>query len=171
MMRKTIFILFLLVYGTSLGQHPGGGFCTLQSDNKEWSYDFSKADNLTDKVALIVDKITADTEYFEEHPEIANLDDRRVFGDLPCVTKCSIRFGLVYAKSKGIVLDLKKNPEFEDLLYELNSENIHHIDVNMHHPSDRFNLSGTKRSGIIMYTKDKHIKKMIRKAIKNAEKS
>jgi hypothetical protein len=155
----------------SYGQHPGDGFCTLQSENKEWFYDFSKTENMTDKIALIVDKILADTEYFQEHPEIANLDDRRVFGNIPCVTECSIRFGIVYAKSKGLKLDLQKNPELEDLLYELNADNIDHFDVNMHHPNDRFNLSGTKRSGILMYTEDKSLKKLIRKAIKNIEKS
>lgn len=170
MYRIVCFTIFLC-FGMGFAQHPGGGYCTLLSENKAWFYEFGKTELLDDQIELIVNKITADTDYFVENPEIANLDDRRVMGTVPCVTNCSVRFVLVYGKGKGIVLDVKKNPEFEDLLYELSADNIKKIDLNVRHASDRYNHKSPKRSGVVLYTEDKALKKMIRRALKDIEKS
>ena len=77
-----------------------------------------------------------------------------------------IRFGLIYDKKKGLVLDLKKNPEFEELILEFNSDNISHMDLNEYQEKDIYSQAALKRSGIVLYTEDKDLKKLIRKAIK-----
>jgi len=169
-MKNILTVGFLFFFGIGFSQHPGGGYCELQSENKAWAYKFSKTEDMAEKIELIQNKILADTEYFQENPEIANLDDRRVFGKIPCVTDCSIRFGIVYAKSKGLKLDLQKNPELEDLVYELNADNVSKFDVNMHHPNDRYSHKAVKRSGVLIYTEDKALKKKIRVAIREMEK-
>ena len=77
-----------------------------------------------------------------------------------------IRFGLIYDKKKGLVLDLKKNPELEALVLEFNAENISHMDLNEYQEKDIYSPAALKRSGIVLYTEDRDLKKMIRKAIK-----
>lgn len=170
-MKKIMLLLFFLLSGISFGQHPGPGECTLKPDNKAWIWRFKEADNRTDKIDLVVNKILADTDYFEENPEIANLDDRSVFGKIPCSSECSIRFSLVYRKNKGLTLDLKRNPELEDLILEFTSENIIRIDLNESQEKDIYKHVAPKRSGIVLYTEDNNLKKKIRKAIRNIRKS
>lgn len=171
-MQKFLLAIFLLCFGIGYSQHPGGGYCELESQNKTWFYQFKKAEDMETKVDMVKDKILSDLLYFEENPEIANLDDRRVMGPLPCVTACSIRFGIVYSKSKGLKLDLQKNPELEDLVFELNSDNVDRIELKVQHRANRYSHGGaTKRSGVLIYTEDKELKKMIRRAIRDMEKS
>lgn len=170
-MQKFLLAFFLFSFGIGFSQHPGGGYCELQSQNKAWFYKFHKTDDHEKKVEMVKDKILADVLYFEENPEVANLDDSRVMGPIPCVKECSIRFGVVYAKSKGLKLDLQKNPELEDLVFELSSENVERIELKAHHPADRYSLKSTKRSGVLIYTEDKELKKIIRRAMREMEKS
>ena len=170
-MRKTTLITFLFFFGICLGQHSKTETCSLKPDNKSWLFEFKDSDDISDQTALVVNKILSDTDYFEENPEIENPDDRRVFGSTPCTKKCSIRFVLVYGKSKGLVLDVHKNPELEELIEEFSSENISKIEVNQYNERDIYKPRAVQRSGVVLYTDDKALKKKIRKTIKAMSKS
>lgn len=170
-MRTILLIVCCFFFGISLAQHPGGGECTLQPDNKAWLWKFKEAADKADKIELIVSKITSDTEYFEENPSIENLDDRSTFGTIPCATSCTIRFVLIYGKGKGIPLDIQKNPELEELILEFNGDNIQKIELNEHHERDIYKVGAAKRSGLILYTEDKMLKKKVRKVLKAMAKS
>jgi hypothetical protein len=170
-MKKLTTILLLFFFGISFGQHPGTGQCTLKPENKDWLLEYKKAKGLDYQIDLIVQKINADNGYFEANPAPDNLNDKRVFGALPCSNTCAIRFGLMYSKRDGIVLDLTKNPEFQDLLSEFNADNISRIELNESHDKDIYKHKTHKRSGIVLYTSDKELKKKIKKAIKNSMKS
>lgn len=170
-MHKLTTILLLFFFGICFCQHPGTGQCTLKPENKDWLLKYKKAEGLDNQIDLVVQKINADNGYFEANPTPDNLNDKRVFGELPCSNKCSIRFGLMYSKRDGIVLDLAKNPEFQDLLTEFTAENISRIELNESHDKDIYSLKTNKRSGIILYTDNKELKKKIKKAIKNGMKS
>lgn len=165
-MRKLIILLFLLNLGMGYSQHSETAICTLQPDNTDWMWELKKADDRETKIELVVDKIRKDGDYFELHPPVENADDRRVFGDLPCTTVCSIRFVLVYGKSKGLVLDLKKNPLLEDLINSFTSQNIDKIELNKQHRRDIYKPKAQKRSGVVLYTEDKELKKMVRKLLR-----
>ena len=164
-------LIFILFFGCCFAQHPGNGACSLQPDNKTWLSEFKKTDKGAEQIDLVINKIISDSDYFFENPEIANLDDRRVFGNVPCSEECSIRFGLIYGKNKGFTLDLKKNPELEDLMAEFNSENIYRIELNERHKKDVYKNVGVQRSGVVLYTSDKELKKKIKKAVKKIEKA
>lgn len=170
-MHKLTSLLLLFFFGICFGQHPGTGQCTLKPENKDWLLEFKKAEGIENQVDLIVQKINADNGYFEANPTPDNLDDKRVFGELPCSNQCSIRFGLMYSKRGGIVLDLTKNPEFKDLLSEFTADNISRIELNESHEKNRYKHKTHKRSGIVLYTDNKDLKKKIKKAIKNGIKS
>ena len=79
--------------------------------------------------------------------------------------------GLVYSKKGGIVLDLEKNPEFIDLIPEFNAENISRIELKENHEKNIYQHNAHKRSGIVLYTDNKELKKKIKKAIKNGNKT
>ena len=170
-MRNFSTLIFILSFACCFAQHPGNGACSLQPDNKTWLSEFKKTDLGPEKIDLVINKIISDTDYFYENPEIANLEDRRVFGNIPCTEDCSIRFGLVYGKNKGFTIDLKKNPELEELMAEFNSENIHRIELNEHHEKDVYKSVGVLRSGVVMYTCNKDLKKKIKKAVKKIKKA
>ena len=170
-MQNFTTLLIILFTSYCFAQHSGDGTCTLQPDNKTWLSAFKKADLGPQQIDLVIGKIISDTDYFIENPEIANIDDKRVFGNIPCTEKCSIRFGLVYGKSKGITLDLKKNPELEELMAEFNSDNIERIELNEHHRKDVYKTAGIKRSGVILYTSDKDLQKKIKKMVKKLAKA
>ena len=170
-MHKITTLLLLFFFGCCFSQHPGTGQCTLKPDNKDWLLDYKKANGLDSQIDLVVQKIYSDTGYFEENPTPSNLDDKRVFGELPCSVECSIRFGLVYSKKSGIVLDLKKNSEFQDLIAEFNADNISRIELKENHEKNIYKHNAHRRSGIVLYTDDKALKKKIRRAIKNGSKS
>ena len=170
-MQKLSTVLLLFFFGCCFSQHPGTGQCSLKPENKEWLLDYKKATDLTSQIDLVVQKIYSNTGYFEANPTPSNLDDKRVFGELPCSIKCSIRFGLVYSKKSGIVLDLKKNPEFIDLIPEFNAENISRIELKENHEKNIYQHNAHKRSGIVLYTDNKELKKKIRRAIKNGNKT
>lgn len=170
-MQNITTLLFIFFFGCCFGQHTEKGTCALKPDNKAWLAQFKKTDLGTEKIDLVINKIVSDTDYFVENPEIANLEDKRVFGNIPCTKKCSIRFGLVYGKNKGVKIDLEKNPEWEELMAEFTSENIDRIELNEHHAKDVYKTAGIKRSGVILYTDDKDLKKKIKRAIKDMAKS
>ncbi len=165
-MRKITFILFFLFFGFCFGQHPSDEICSLQPKNKAWIHQFKKADDLDAQIDLIINKIILDTDYIGENTVMASLSDNSVFNKVPCSSVCSIRFGLIYAKNKGIILDLKKNPELEDLIFEFTSENINRIELNEYQEKDIYNPSALKRSGVVLYTDDKELRKKVRRAIK-----
>jgi len=166
---STLLALFCVTY--CFTQHSENATCTLKPENKEWLSEFKKTDLGPEQIDLVIHKITADATYFVENPEIENLEDKRVFGTLPCTQACSIRFGLVYGKGKGLTLDLNQNPELEPIMAEFTPENISRIELNEHHSKDRYKTAGIQRSGIILYTDDKELKKKIKRAIKDMRKS
>lgn len=170
-MRTITTALLLFFFGFCLAQHPGSGQCSLKPENKDWLLAFKKTEDLPDQIDLVIDRIYSNTNYFEEHPASSNANDKRVFGALPCSTDCSILFGLVYSKNSGVILDLKKNPQFIDLISELNAENISRIELKENHEKNIYQHNEHRRSGILIYTDNKELKKKIKRALKNRDKA
>ena len=170
-MRTLTFVLLLFFSGISFGQHPGIGKCSLKSENKDWLLAFKKTEKLPSQIDLVIERIYSTTNYFNEHPPVENSNDKRVFGALPCSTDCSILFGLVYSRKSGIILDLKKNPQFIDLISELNAENISRIELKENHEKNIYQHNEHRRSGILIYTDNKELKKKIKRALKNRDKA
>ncbi|MBZ0327163.1 MAG: hypothetical protein K8F54_06120 [Altibacter sp.] len=165
-MKQITFILCLLCFGIGLAQHTGKGECAFQPDNKAWILKYKNTETKEDKVQLVIDKIILDGYTVIESSDSADIDGTKSFDKNSCSPKCMIRFGLIYDKKKGLVLDLKKNPELEALVLEFNAENISHMDLNEYQEKDIYSPAALKRSGIVLYTEDRDLKKMIRKAIK-----
>ncbi|RMA58615.1 hypothetical protein [Ulvibacter antarcticus] len=155
---------------TCFSQHTETQFCTLQSENEAWLSVIKAIEDVSQQVDLVIDKVLADNHYFITHPEIEDTNDKRIFGTLPCTTDCSIRFGLIYGKNKGMVLDPQTYPNLEILLLEFNSENIEQIKVKERYDNDIYSYSSGMRSGIVLYTNDKELKKKIRRFLKNQSK-
>ncbi len=170
-MYKITPALLFLFFGISFGQHIGPGECNLQPDNKAWIWDFKEANTKESKIELITNKIINYTDYFYENPPLENLDDRSTFGEIPCTPKCAIRFVLIYGKNKGLVLNLHKNPELEDLVNEFNADNIDKIELNEHNKRDIYGHASRKRSGVVLHTDNKFLKKQIKRALKTMAKS
>lgn len=168
---KKLLLLITCIYGSSLlGQHQGPGDCSLHATNKVWISKFKKTNTLDDQLNLIYTKLIEDSEYLLQNPEIANLDDKRVFGPIPCGTSCTIRFGILYDDKRGLVLDINKNPELEDLILEFTSDNIRSIELNELKKRNIYQHVAQKRSGVVLYTNDKELKKRIRKVVKQLQK-
>lgn len=111
---------------------------------------------------MVVNKVFWDADYFYVDPEFVETD-RNQLDVIPCSEDCSLRIGIVYGKNEGIVLDLNKNPALEELLYALSSENIQKVELNEYRENDVYGLYTDKRSGIVLYTNSKELKKMIRR--------
>ncbi len=77
----------------------------------------------------------------------------------------------MYGKKDGLTFDLQKSPLLEDLMVEFTEENIYRMELNEHHAKDVYKSVGIKRSGIVMYTDDKELKKKIKRTLKDIEKS
>ena len=170
-MQKITFLLIFLFFGTSFGQHTGSGDCILQPNNKAWVKKFKQADTQEAQIELIVGKIIGDAYFLEKNLELAANDNGNIYENNSCTANCSFRFGLVYSNKKGIILNLKKNPEFEDLIFEFTAGNINSIDLNEYQEKDLYNPAALQRYGIVLYTEDKELKKKIKKAIKEGDKS
>jgi hypothetical protein len=170
-MKKTLLYFIFLTTFITYAQHPGGGECHFKSTNKDWISQFKKAENRTAKLEMITSKIMEDAVYFEENPPLEHSDDMRVMGTIPCSKKCTIRFGLMYDLNKGMLLDMHKNPEIEDLLLDLTSKNIPKIELNEVHARDIYKKVANKRSGVVLYTKDRDLKKRIRRVKREIEKA
>ena len=170
-MRTSIVVILLSLCGICFGQHKGSSHCSFKAENKDWLLAFKKTDNLQSQVDLVLERIYSNTDYFEEHPATTNANDKRIFGTLPCNVDCSILFGLVYSKNSGIILDLHKNPQFIDLISELNANNISRIELKENHKKNIYQHNEHKRSGIVIYTDNKNLKKKIKRAVKNRDKA
>ncbi|MAP53458.1 hypothetical protein [Altibacter sp.] len=170
-MRKIYWFFFILTNSVGYGQHIGNDICSLQAANKAWIAEYKKAVTLDERIEMIVEKIITDDRFFDDYQEVAILSKGTDIKKVPCSESCSIRFGMIYSKNKGLVLDLKRNPEFEDLIYEFASENIDRIDLNEFNEKDIYNPYALKRSGIVLYTENKDLKKKIRAALKEHTKS
>lgn len=170
-MKKVIFLVVFLVAGLAFGQHGDDAFCDRGSDNSTWAYQYKKAVDLDDEIAMVVDKLLSDSDYLRINPEITSAEDLELFGNPPCTAVCTFRVGIVYDKRQGLVLDLQKHPELEDLLYEFTAENIDRIDLNEYHENDIYKHAADTRSGIVLYTSDKDLKKKIRTALRDIAKA
>ncbi len=169
-MKNLLFLITLLCVSALMAQHPGSGDCNLGSANKTWISKFKKSNTLSDQLNLIYSKMISDSEYLIEHPEITNLDDKRVMGPIPCGTSCTIRFGILYDDKRGLVLDINKNPELEDLILEFTMDNIESIELNELKKRDIYQHVSQKRTGVVLYSNDKELKRRIKKVVKQLQK-
>ncbi len=166
-MRKITFILFLLFCGLSFGQTSSSGNCPLEAKNKAWVTEFKSVQDRADQVDLVVRKIIADGYDFDENLDTADLNSKITVDKSANTENCSIRFGLVYGNNKGFIIDLKRDPDLEELIMDFTSENIDKIDLNEYHEKDIYKAVDIKRYGVVMYTDNKEIKKKIRRWERN----
>lgn len=169
---KTLFIFLCLSIGTSVfAQHKGAGECEMKPGNTDWLWKFKDAQQEEDQLALIIDKIREDSDYLTALPTDENADDKRVFGNPECTDKCTMRFVLIYGNTRGLVLDVAKHPELEEVLAEFTPENISSIKLNEKHERNIYGVASEKRSGVILHTEDKQLRKKIRRTLRDIEKA
>ena len=167
-MKHIIPLLCLCISNWCFAQHSQTNKCALKKANHSWSWEYKKTRNLDLQLELVVDKIVANANYYDRHPPIENLDDRSMFGTLPCSKSCAISVGVIYGKNKGILLDIHKYPELEEILEALNSETISQIDFNEHRNSI-YQAAVKQQPGIVLYTQDKELIKLLRRKIREIE--
>ncbi len=170
-MQKITLLLSFLFFGICFGQDSTLGECELQRENKTWISEYKTLDNRGDQIDFVVRKIIADAYYFSENFQTASIGDNKVLDQNSCNPKDFIRFGLLYDNNKGLILDLKKNPELEELISDFNSENISSIELKEYEEKDIYRNFDTRRYGVVIYTEDRDLKKKIRRAIKDLRKS
>ena len=61
-MKKILYILTILVFGTTYSQENKTSDCNLQKENKVWKVKFEKAESKTERIELIKAKIKAEYE-------------------------------------------------------------------------------------------------------------
>lgn len=170
-MKTKLFILFLFIGATIMAQHKGSGECEMKPGNTDWLWKFKDAEQKERQLTLIVDKILDDSYYLTSLPSNENEDDKRVFGNPNCTDTCTMRFVLIYGNSRGLVLDLAKYPQLEEVLDEFTPENISNIELNEKHERNIYGVASEKRSGVILHTEDKQLRKKIRRTLRDIEKA
>jgi hypothetical protein len=152
-------------------QHPGKDECSLQPDNKDWLLSFKDASDTEVQLELISNKLLQDATYFDENPPLENLNDRSVFGSIPCNDKCTLRFVLMYGKHKALALDLHDEPALQNILDEFTSESIKRIEVKEKRERDIYGHSNKTRSGIVIFTEDKALIKTVKRTLRDIKKA
>lgn len=170
-MHKITLLLSFLFLGICFGQDSNLGECALQRENKTWISEYKLLDNRADQIDFVVRKIIADAYYFSENLQTASIGDSKVLEQNSCDPKDFIRFGLLYDNNKGLILDLKKNPDLEELISDFNSENISSIELKEYEEKDIYRKFDSRRYGVVIYTEDRDLKKKIRKTLKSLGKS
>lgn len=169
-MKKLLFILLLIVSQVLFAQHEGAGECKFKLGNSEWLGDFKNSEQKDEKLTLIVNKIIEDANYLSSTSFVGDIDDTPEFDSSTCTDKCTIRFVLIYGNARGLILDLAKHPHLEEVLAVFTSENISKIELNEKHDRDIYGVTAKKRSGIILHTDDKELKKKVRRTLRDIEK-
>ena len=171
-MKTIVFFLFLSIGATVFSQHKGKGECAMKPGNTDWLWDFKDASQKDQKLMLIVNKITEDSQFLGGLAEDdENAADKRVFGSSSCTDTCAMRFVLIYGNSRGLVLDLAKHPQLEEVLAEFTPENISKIELNEKHERNIYGVASKQRSGIILHTEDKQLRKKVRRTLREIEKA
>jgi hypothetical protein len=156
-----LLFLFLSVFffGSSFGQAIHSSDCDLREMNKAWIKKYKKAATMDDQLVQIKDKIHEDSKFLsnaEASITPGTSTDRKLCG-------CPIQFGLIYSKTKWLVLDLNENPDVELLIEALNVDNVDRITLYEYEENKRNTFEQEACSRITIYTSDKEIRKMIRK--------
>jgi len=130
-LRKIIFILTILVFGTTYAQENKTSDCNLQTENKLWKVEYEKAESKTERSELIKTKIKADSIYEQSEPKIKTVHSATIFNEhkdrngTEC--GCKILFILHYKKQKSIIINLNETPKLSIIVEKLNSDNIEQI--------------------------------------------
>jgi len=167
-MKHLILIFCFCITNVCLGQHANTTKCALKTANSSWTWNYKKARSLDVQLDLVVEKVINTAIYYDIHPPLENPDDRSLFGAIPCDKSCAISVGLIYGKNKGTLLDLHKYPEFETVLEAMNAENISGIDFNEHRDT-HYQTALKKQPGIVLYTEDKALIKLLRRQLREIE--
>ena len=69
-MRKTTYILTILVFGMTYSQENENSDCNLQSENQLWKAEYEKAESKAERIELIKFKIKSDSIYEQSEPKI-----------------------------------------------------------------------------------------------------
>lgn len=170
-MKKIILSSFLIFSSICFAQHPGPGDCALKPDNKQWILNFKDASDLASKLDLLKMKLSQDASYFEEHPPLENLNDRSVFGSIPCNEKCTLRFVLMYGNRKALSIDLHDQPALQNIVDSFSAEAIDRIEINEKRDRNIYDHTNKTRTGIILYTQDKSLIKTIKQTLKEIKKA
>ena len=169
-MKKLFFILLLIISQTLFAQHKGAGACKFKLSNSEWLGDFKNAEQKDEKLTLIVGKIIEDANYLSSASFVGDIEEMPNFDMSACTDKCTMRFVLIYGNTRGLILDLTKYPPLEEVLEAFTSENITKIELNEKHDRNIYGVTAKKRSGIILHTDDKELKKKVRRTLRDIEK-
>ena len=166
-MRKLLLISIFLSFFLGQSQHLESDQCELYPITKKWISKFKRTQGLDAQIGMVVNKVFWDGDYFYEDPELKKEIDRELLDAIPCSEECTLRIGLIYGKNEGIVLDLNMHPELEDLLFELSSDNIDRIELKEYEENDIYGHVTDARSGVVLYSSSKSLRKMIRRLPRN----
>ena len=168
-MRKLLLISILLSSFVLFGQSTDCEQCELYPITKKWISKFKRTEGLDAKILMVVNKVFYDGDYFYRDPELYEEPDPTLLDAEPCGEECSLRIGLIYGKREGIVLDVNKYPGLQDVLLELSSENIDRVELKEYEENDIYGHVTDKRSGVVLYTSSKDLRRIIRRLSRNEE--
>lgn len=165
-----ILILLLIMFSVALGraQHSESDKCELYPLNKKWIAKFKRTEGIDARIGMVVNKVLWDGDYFYVDPEFTGADRREMLDAIPCTEECKLRIGIIYGKNQGIILDLNRQPALEELLFELSSSNINRVELKEYEENDIYGHVTDKRSGVVLFSSSKELKKMIRRLPKNS---
>ncbi len=169
-MKKLLLIVLVILSQGLFAQHKTEGECKLKLDNKDWLWDFKEAEQKEEKLTLIVDKIIEDSNYLASTTYISDIENEPDFNTSSCADKCAMRFVLIYGNTSGLILDLVKYPHLEAILAEFTSENISKIELNEKYDHNIYGVAAKERSGIVLRTDDKNLKKKVRRILRDYQK-
>ncbi|MGV4413158.1 hypothetical protein [Chryseobacterium sp. T1] len=142
--------------------------CDLQERNNNWLHLITNENQILKRIVLIKEKLDFDTIYKKYNSKITihspsiNLENIDNKGN-PCGIK--ILFILEYGKRKSIHIDLSEEPNYREILENINKENISIQILNPQQGAAIYGMSGS--SGVIyMKTKSKDLKKIIKQVVK-----
>jgi hypothetical protein len=130
-LRKILYILSILVFGTTYAQENKTCDCNLQTENKLWKAEYEKAESKTERINLVKSKIKSDPIYKQSEPKIKTAHSPTIINEhedpdgIEC--GCKILFIFHYKKRRSIIVNLNERPELSIVVDKLNSENVERI--------------------------------------------
>lgn len=145
--------------------------CDLEKRNSIWLEEINREKNDSIRILKIKEKINSDTIYKRAidknliiRDSFLNFENVDSNGNL-CGTK--ILFILYYKKRKSIYLNLEQNPEYKEIVENLNVRNVNVYILNP--TSGATAIYGVRGSSgaVVLKTNDKNLKKLIKKSLKS----
>ena len=168
-MKKTFCFLILILSSITFGQNDNETKCELQAQNINWKNKFEKADNESEQIKLIKEKIKSDSIYSEFKPKIITHDTPTITNEVVDANGnkcgCRILFVLRYSKKKSIHLNLNSKPKLSSILEKLNNKNIEKIWFVFDKKAEAVYGTQAECGFVEINIQDRKLKKLIEKTV------